>query len=158
MKKAVFIALMSILVCNLQGQNSGKLKPSDLPSDVFSKVYADVEKALYNCCKNFDGVYKWGATTIDYITPMENTTKIEGKVSYKGSYCGNVTCDFYIMFNTQSGEATDRCINSPYCLMGSVLRTEWDCGCNKYLSTNSKLEVVTQYGPVLLKYLNSKGH
>lgn len=135
-------------------QNYEKVPAKNLPSETYKGIYSDVDDILSSCCQKFNASYNWGKTTMTYLTEMGNNLKVEGTVSYRGQSCGEITTDYYIVFNSKTGIPSEWCIYTPYCWMGMQTSIEWDCKCVEYYTTEQKMQFVSKNAPLVIQFLN----
>ncbi|MCC6723644.1 MAG: hypothetical protein IT258_03990 [Saprospiraceae bacterium] len=87
-----------------------------------------VVPALKGFLSSINCTYKPG-TTIDKVTQVnDGHVEIEGTVNYDSNNCSRVSTDFKVkMYREGSSASTDICIYTPYCMLGSAYKYEWDC-------------------------------
>lgn len=119
MNKRFAIALLILFsVCSLQAQNS---------DEILREIKKEVGKKLRKLVENFNGTYL-GELTITSLDEMDDDDGFicKGRVSYKGSLCGEVRAD-YKAFIYEDG-TIKVCINTPICnIFGGLMYYEWDC-------------------------------
>lgn len=119
----ISIVLLSLVSFNLSAQNA---------SDDEQQLKKIIKVKLRTIIEKFDGEYK-GNVTFDEMNELdEDEFEIRGKVTYYGTYCGDVRADYKATF--QADGSIQACINTKICniLTGSFIRWEWDCKGEKY--------------------------
>jgi hypothetical protein len=87
-----------------------------------------VVPALKGFLNSINCTYKPG-TTIDKVTQVnDGHVEIEGNMNYDSNNCSRVNTNYKVkMYKEGSSASVDICIYTPYCMLGSPYKYEWDC-------------------------------
>lgn len=154
MKKIFLLSLFFLSTFFCFSQNYERMRASDLPTEIYNGLYSDVDDILSACCQKFNASYNWGKTRMNYLTEMGSNLKVEGIVSYRGQSCGEVTTDYYIIFNSKTGIPSEWCIYTPYCFLGVQTSIEWDCKCVEYYTSQQKMQFISKNAPLVIQFLS----